>query len=1078
MALTPEQIQSALKTLKPSQITAQEAPVIMPSTTTPTTNIMPKVTKVVPVSPKQNIMSPSLQVQAWVQPEKDYKALATPQEIATFAKMIRAWEDPEQARRGMQKVIDKRLTQENNARGQEPKKYVVTPEIYQSEQNQWIKNIVGATLDVATWLPRFVWQWLWKWAEAIASWLWYEWVAQRIAWATEKTFWKEGTDIWQDVEAMSYKAPKLIWDIASVATAGSAVSKIPAVASNISKLWSLWTAWKIVVWALEWAWSQWLYTVQSEQRLPTAKELAVWWVIGGAIPALWEAFEWAKKVLPKISDKADDAANKMLTNMNRITKWEQEKFAIQQWKTVWERLKGKWIISWWDESIDALAKWFKASKDKADEWLSLIKWEYKNDYLSTMAREASDFADNTLSPQASRMKELADKANDIWLTMSETNEVKRFFERNNKFTYWRDITAWEKTVRATNLDNYVRNRQLDIAEQNGFSNLKEINKDTQWYKYLLDKLIKNENGRLGNNAVTLTDWIVAGEVAANPQAIALLVWKKVASSNWFRKWVVKILNKLWNAKSEADRLVDIAKIQRIQNEKDLNKFLSLPYKKDANIPTYSLNSSSGVKWMVRPITPTWVIQETKPVLPRATVAPKKTITETGRATHNPYAPKVEPVKTPVPVAPKVKSNKEIAQEYLDKVKEARWKYKESVMQSTTDKKMIDIDMKERDNKYANKVAQARKILGITRDRSTKVEAMTKRYNEYTEKIPVPTTNTTTPKKQSVLPKPQEKQANIQELKDKLNSLYRKENLVTSPEWIKSVQEQIKATKAEIDRIPKETIIKNMDSEPSFWIVLEKDWKKYYPIKEIWMDSAWNETFLVIDELWKETAMSTTEKWMQTIWSRVKVSRDYTNSDLTIWELRKKLWQKQAVLEGKKDVIPKPKELLPLYEEAKKFKSADEFVNRKANMYHGTNAKFDEFDIWKIGSQTDDWLYGRWFYFSPSESYAKNAPRWWAKEVMKISVNTDKLLDIKKYKDIEEFADILDMSSSALRKHTDWTIRPLQSQINQFTSKVQDLWYEWVKVMKDGKIAEVVLFDPKSIKTESQLRKIREEATAQ
>lgn len=64
MALTPEQIQSALKTLKPSQITAQEAPVIMPSTTTPTTNIMPKVTQVQPLSPKQNIMSPSLEVQA------------------------------------------------------------------------------------------------------------------------------------------------------------------------------------------------------------------------------------------------------------------------------------------------------------------------------------------------------------------------------------------------------------------------------------------------------------------------------------------------------------------------------------------------------------------------------------------------------------------------------------------------------------------------------------------------------------------------------------------------------------------------------------------------------------------------------------------------------------------------------------------------------------------------------------------------------------------------------------------------------------------------------------------------------
>jgi hypothetical protein len=31
------------------------------------------------------------------------------------------------------------------------------------------------------------------------------------------------------------------------------------------------------------------------------------------------------------------------------------------------------------------------------------------------------------------------------------------------------------------------------------------------------------------------------------------------------------------------------------------------------------------------------------------------------------------------------------------------------------------------------------------------------------------------------------------------------------------------------------------------------------------------------------------------------------------------------LEGKKDVIPKPKELESLYQEAKKYKSAEEFI---------------------------------------------------------------------------------------------------------------------------------------------------------
>ena len=89
------------------------------------------------------------------------------------------------------------------------------------------------------------------------------------------------------------------------------------------------------------------------------------------------------------------------------------------------------------------------------------------------------------------MKDLAQKAESQGLTMSEINEVKRFYEQNNKFTYGKDITAGEKSVRATNIDNNVREWQIDLAEENGFSNLREMNKETQASKFLLDKLVKN-----------------------------------------------------------------------------------------------------------------------------------------------------------------------------------------------------------------------------------------------------------------------------------------------------------------------------------------------------------------------------------------------------------------------------------------------------------------------------------------------------------------------------------------------------------------------------------------------------------
>jgi hypothetical protein len=68
MALTPEQIQAGLASLTPSDVKKavpkKVKPLIEPSTTTPTTDIMPQVTSVQPLATKQNIMSPSLEVQA------------------------------------------------------------------------------------------------------------------------------------------------------------------------------------------------------------------------------------------------------------------------------------------------------------------------------------------------------------------------------------------------------------------------------------------------------------------------------------------------------------------------------------------------------------------------------------------------------------------------------------------------------------------------------------------------------------------------------------------------------------------------------------------------------------------------------------------------------------------------------------------------------------------------------------------------------------------------------------------------------------------------------------------------------
>ena len=271
--------------------------------------------------------------------------------------------------------------------------------------------------------------------------------------------------------------------------------------------------------------------------------------------------------------KALPSAEHTLQNMNRLTKGEQAKFSSMVGESQGEWMNKRGIVAGGEDAVDQLANYFINNKKKVDEALLSIEGEYKNPFLDMMAKESAEFAENTLNKWAERMKGLAQKAETQGLTMSEINEVKRFYEQNNKFTYGKDITAGEKSVRATNIDNNVREWQIDLAEENGFTNLREMNKETQASKFLLDKLVKNTDWSFGNNFFTLTDYITAVWLW-DLSVIPWIVAKKILSADWFRTKYAKIVNRINGHQTIAEKIADIEAIKKIQSKKDLEKFLN------------------------------------------------------------------------------------------------------------------------------------------------------------------------------------------------------------------------------------------------------------------------------------------------------------------------------------------------------------------------------------------------------------------------------------------------------------------------------------------------------------------------
>jgi len=380
--------------------------------------------------------------------------------------------------------------------------------------------------------------------------------------------------------------------------------------ANIAKMWAkmAWattTAAKIgkfakTAWAASDLWVRNILPVVKSKILwttkwtPVLKQVVKYSVM--ATEPLSFLTEWAKAVKGKLPSAEDT-----LQRMNRLTKWEQEKFQQQQGKNVGVWLNERWIVDTPSNTVAKLGEYFTENKAKVDEWLEKIQGKYTNEDIKLMSDDTVRYADSTRDPWLKRMQELNAKANWEWLEMKEVNELKRYFEQKNKFSYGRDLTAWEKTAWATNVDTAVRERQMKTAEENGFGNLREMNKETQWAKFIMDKLAKNENGRLGNNAITITDWIVAAPAMVEPSLLAWLVAKKVFGSNWFAKNYAKIINRINWHKNIANKVADLQTISKIQDEKAFQKWLD-EGKQQSNQNTIANKSLSTkipeTKWLI------------------------------------------------------------------------------------------------------------------------------------------------------------------------------------------------------------------------------------------------------------------------------------------------------------------------------------------------------------------------------------------------------------------------------------------------------------------------------------------------
>lgn len=229
-------------------------------------------------------------------------------------------------------------------------------------------------------------------------------------------------------------------------------------------------------------------------------------------------------------------AEALMQRVARVSKGKQAKFEERAGQSVGNYLVERDIFGTPDQIADQLVDRMRTYKGTVDRELGKIEGKHKPPQVLTAIRELEEIEADTTSigvqgMDSQKIKDLAKKFRTQGLTLSEVNEVKRLYERNVRVNYLNPANPKpEKLVRANNLDSALRSYVERKADEGGFKNIKELNRETYLAKQLADDLGAEFAGSAGNNAVTLTDWILLAEVANSPTAAGIFMAKKFFGS--------------------------------------------------------------------------------------------------------------------------------------------------------------------------------------------------------------------------------------------------------------------------------------------------------------------------------------------------------------------------------------------------------------------------------------------------------------------------------------------------------------------------------------------------------------------
>jgi len=414
-------------------------------------------------------------------------------------------------------------------------------------------DIVGWAYDSATSLAR-------RWAKGLANVVW--WTAKQL-WADEaktdelvqgyKDYLdneRSGKSIWADQESLTYNISKWVWDFAQV-MAGEWLLKAwvqsTAKGAELMKYLEKAPTWqKMVAGGLEWAGDMALFSIVSENKLPTTTEEAIGAGLWAVIPWAWAVYKATKPVVKKALNKT--ASQLELSGLLNPAKLNAIK---DQLVKEWTDLAEAWLKGWKAEDVGTwmIERGFKWDKP------TIIKDLWTHAEKSHALKREVLWASNTLHDVESARKSLQvihDTIKDVpWLeqklarveelmakekhTLSELDEIKSILDDTKSiYTLAGDAKAWAVNKGLDKVRKDLRKYIEDAATEEWLGNVKLLNNETQIAKWLQDAISRKDSADMAREMLGVFSKTAIGWAAWYN------VWPFDTNTLWGKVWNVII----------------------------------------------------------------------------------------------------------------------------------------------------------------------------------------------------------------------------------------------------------------------------------------------------------------------------------------------------------------------------------------------------------------------------------------------------------------------------------------------------------------------------------------------------------